>query len=531
MKSFINSLIIVFTFLVLMASAHAAPSEPAPLPPASQEALNKGIIAAKVPDYLLAIRYFEEARKLAPQAPVIYLNLGLAESRIPSRELRAIAWFGAYLAAYPDAPNAAAVNEHISVLKVKSQSNTSRLIKTVQEVASQIPGDPGHSQVELVVLLAKAGDMRAALGVADKIISDIRKTQAHRGIATVRANAGDIAGAQMAVDLMRESNDKSNAQRSIAAAQAKGGDFEGAQKTADLIQNAGYKKEAQMDIVFAQAKSGDIAGAQKAAGLIQDASYDDKKTMQYVIAGAQATAGDIAGALRAADLIQDADKKRWAQMIIVSAQATAGDIAGALKTADLVLGESTNGASKNNAWASISVVQAKGGDIAGAQKTADLIEKAVDKGTAQRAIAEAQIKAGDIAGADKTLASVQKTAELLDDDREAFYKKILIPRWITRTKAYITIARNSTRQSTAYTQSPIQPVDTVYKWLRELDNDLKFTDCPLNTEPFLDLAGYLKSLPPSDNPQRAFDSLHKTAETIVKAQNVITGMLRQLAKR
>ena len=39
---------------------------PAPLPPAAQQALDKGIIAAKVPDYLLAIRFFEEARKLAP---------------------------------------------------------------------------------------------------------------------------------------------------------------------------------------------------------------------------------------------------------------------------------------------------------------------------------------------------------------------------------------------------------------------------------------------------------------------------------
>ena len=41
---------------------------PAALPPAAQEALGKGIIAAKVPDYPLAIRYFEEARKLAPAA-------------------------------------------------------------------------------------------------------------------------------------------------------------------------------------------------------------------------------------------------------------------------------------------------------------------------------------------------------------------------------------------------------------------------------------------------------------------------------
>ena len=77
---------------------------PAPLPPAAQAALDKGIIAAKVPDYALAIRYFEDARKFAPLAPVVFMNLGIAESKMPGRELRAIAWFGAYLAAFPDAP-------------------------------------------------------------------------------------------------------------------------------------------------------------------------------------------------------------------------------------------------------------------------------------------------------------------------------------------------------------------------------------------------------------------------------------------
>ncbi|MGP1614723.1 MAG: tetratricopeptide repeat protein, partial [Pollutimonas bauzanensis] len=96
---------LIFLFVVApsLGFGQSKAPTPAPLPPAAQEALNKGIIAAKVPDYPLAIRYFEEARKLAPDAPVVYLNLGLAESKIPSRELRAIAWFGVYLAAYPDA--------------------------------------------------------------------------------------------------------------------------------------------------------------------------------------------------------------------------------------------------------------------------------------------------------------------------------------------------------------------------------------------------------------------------------------------
>jgi len=83
------------------------------LPPDAQEAMKNGIIAAKQQDYLLAARYFQDARKIAPDSPEIFFNLGLAESKIPGRELRAIAWFGAYLASTTNAPNAAAVKDQI----------------------------------------------------------------------------------------------------------------------------------------------------------------------------------------------------------------------------------------------------------------------------------------------------------------------------------------------------------------------------------------------------------------------------------
>src|SRR5471030_1849083 len=71
----------------------------AELPPEAQEAVKKGIIAAKEQEWEIAIQSFQEARKTAPNAPELFYNLGLAESKIPGRELRAIAWFGAYLTA------------------------------------------------------------------------------------------------------------------------------------------------------------------------------------------------------------------------------------------------------------------------------------------------------------------------------------------------------------------------------------------------------------------------------------------------
>src|SRR4029078_5609564 len=194
-----------------------AQAAPARLPPDAQEALDKGIIAAKVPDYPLAIRYFEEARKAAPEAPVVYLNLGIAESKIPGRELRAMAWFGAYLAALPQAPNAAALREQITALDVRNQSNVSRFIKSTQDAAGQmreIWGSSGNLH-DLAKLCAEAGDIGAALKTADLYPDPSWRSGTQAVIAEVQAKSGDAAGAH----------------KTFAAAQA----------TADLIQGAEAK--------------------------------------------------------------------------------------------------------------------------------------------------------------------------------------------------------------------------------------------------------------------------------------------------
>src|SRR5947208_869550 len=92
-----------------------------PLPAAAQAAINNGINAAKESDYRTAIRHFEEARKIAPNAPTVLYDMGLAESNIPGRELRAMAWLGAYLAANPAASNKIAVQGQIGKLKAEQQ--------------------------------------------------------------------------------------------------------------------------------------------------------------------------------------------------------------------------------------------------------------------------------------------------------------------------------------------------------------------------------------------------------------------------
>ncbi len=277
---------------------------PAPLPSAAQEALNKGILAAKVPDYPLAIRFFEDARKIAPEAPVIFMNLGIAESKMPGRELRAIAWFGAYLAASPDAPNAAAVKEQIAVPEVKNQSNVSNFIKSVQAAASQMRGDKKTEGLTRVAgLWAKAGDITAALHAAD-LCEDNKggKASAYYVVADAQAKSGDIAGAQKTASLISPQPPNTSVARTyivyahsaIAEAQASAGDRTGAQGTFDLALRTSElipaldRTQALEAIAKAQARSGDINGAQKTVNLITDTTY---KSMTQRFVEAEAKSG------------------------------------------------------------------------------------------------------------------------------------------------------------------------------------------------------------------------------------------------
>jgi tetratricopeptide (TPR) repeat protein len=287
----IRGLLCLFAACLSFAQPQAAMAQsaaPAALPNTAQGALDKGIIAAKVPDYPLAIRYFEDARKLAPLSPVVFLNLGIAESKLSGRELRAIAWFGAYLAAAPDAQNAAAVKEQISVLDVRNQSNVSNFIRSVQAAASQMSGWKKADGLQRVVgLWAKAGDITAALNTADLCEDkDSSKSYAYYVVAEAQAKAGDIAGARKTADMISRKSDDvrrdlvylGRAYSAIAEAQSKAGDFAGAKATFEFVlRNSelipGNRSDALQDVVKAQARSGDITGAQKTVDLMPDDIY------------------------------------------------------------------------------------------------------------------------------------------------------------------------------------------------------------------------------------------------------------------
>ncbi len=509
---------VAFIFLLTIAPAigfgQADARASAPLPLAAQEAVNKGIIAAKVPDYLLAIRYFEEARKIAPEAPVIYLNLGLAESKIAGRELRSIAWFGAYLAAYPDAPNAAAVKEQIAVLDVRNQSNVSRLIKTVENASDyekKVPGlvggfGQGGSLHDAAVLWARNGDLSAALQTAARIQTPHPRGWAQGAIGLELGMAGDKASASKAFALALRTSEhdgygekQSQTKMRVAQAQAQVGEIADALKTANSIQDAWASSWAKCQIADAQVEAGELAGARQTLATaiqtldrLKDGPHEnDKNDILREIALVQAKAGDLEAAIRTSELIQVDSWKGQVQKTIAAAQvkaeAESGDIASALQAANRI--------SKAESSPLLTIIQAKAGDIAGAQKTTERLDGR-DKGDAQRAIAMAQAKAGDFMGAQKTVDRIQNA-----------YIKRYAQADIDKAQTHARIA-----------PSPIPPQQWVV-----MNDDL------LNAPIFLNSSESLKALS-KGTPQETFEALRDMAGEMIDKSQVIRRMLKQQAQ-
>jgi len=420
---------------------------PAPLPPDAAEAIKKGILAAKQQDYLLAIRFFQEARKpqdryqYQPDAPEIYFNLGLAESKIPGRELRAIAWFGAYLAANPNASNAGAVKDLMNALNVKCQSNILHLIQTAQDAAIKIPIGEGNAAWPgpdperhndalggVAALWAEFGDFENANRAIGMRIGNGANTEEpfvriRTDLAVDKADVGDIAGAQRDAKLLpADSSDR--VYGSIAATQAETGDISGALSTVDSIQRTSDKNWVLGQIAHFQAKAGDTPSALKTIEL--NPHLDGKSSTLKDIAIYQVTNGDIGGALQTASLIDFSENKDDAYSSIAQAQIQAGDIADALNSVRLMKSVRL----KSNRLVEITESEIKAGDIGAAQKTVDLIEvsQSDSKIRAQVAIAEGQLAVGNIADAQKTLAAAQAIADALSADSGKYALEVSIAR-------------------------------------------------------------------------------------------------------
>ncbi len=557
------------------------------IPPAAQEAIDKGVIAAKLPDYPLAIKYFEEARKFAPAAPVVYFNLGLAESKIPGRELRAICWLAAYLAASPDAPNKAAILDEIKLLEVKNQSNFQRVIGAMEIGANSVAGSDKYDfWPEITRVWIQSGDLTDAIKAAEKS-KYTRKDE----IVMALIEKGDLIQAEKVAATVTYPNDEFGETIRVKVMIAKAEERIGAgdSKTAQEILRTTVKSPGLLNLwevlqnnaktAELQSKIGDKEGVKTTLGVIQ-LSYEkmsgwkaDSKINLFVkVADAQTTAGDLAGARETlitahnlAETIPKVDKndiyatdtKSDSLKKIAVQEAKIGDFALALKTTETISDEYHKYLALNE----IARFQAKSGDFISAKKTLEMII-GFPKSTILPFIATAQVKAGDRAGALETVNLIlsdkllvekikQKKAQVYVPDVELLTGvadvQILL-RDIPSARKTLAMAQqvcdrigdnkghitedNSNRKASQYfinrISGKIGRTDSPASvWIVYLEDSNTYDDAPLNLPMFLDLTAHLKSLPQSNDPEVVFKALKETADRMARGQTTVLALLKQ----
>jgi tetratricopeptide (TPR) repeat protein len=223
-RPFISVTCVAGLFLVL-----ALTRLPAALPPDAQAALDQGLSAAKLQQWTVAIRNFNQARAAAPDAPEPLFNLGLAESQIKGRELRAICWFEAYLALTPNAANAAAVRKQIADLEIRVEGNADQMIGMLKSIGGKYP----DSYWSIAGLLAENGDPAGAEEFYENantnsiargeggLLEDIAVTEMAKGL----ARAGKLKEALVEADKDSDPRAKDDVREQVAEADMTLGQF------------------------------------------------------------------------------------------------------------------------------------------------------------------------------------------------------------------------------------------------------------------------------------------------------------------
>lgn len=396
-------------------AAFAQAQEPT-VPEQAQAPFRKGLAAAGQQEWALAVKYFGEAQAAAPSAPEILFNLALAYDKLGGRELMALAWFHAYLAAAPQADNVQPVRHRMTELEVKVEATVQKLFAQALEAASALPLDEGDEGLpdkavrayEAIAreqwLLGDLAGARATCGRALEAIhryhaEHLRNPQLQRDdpeypemvasrrriafwysiIARSQIQMGDVEGAKAtraALDALSGGRKDDvegivhtgeDLDAGIAWALAKRGDTQAAEALADRIPSIPIietRSRAYAAITQALIERGDFSAAKKAMGLAGN-DVMTQSGLNESFAKAQAKAGDVAGALASAAKMEPPYDPRWVYEEIARVQAGAKDIAGALTTAKRI----ADPKGRCDTYATIVTAQAEGGDVAGAERT------------------------------------------------------------------------------------------------------------------------------------------------------------------
>ena len=279
MKLFLNNTLQMSAWLllglmslgVMKVSDVFAQTDGAIISPAAKGAYIRGLSVAEQENWELAIKYFGEAREEAPAWPDAFYNLAYSCRQAGGRELIAIAWYHAYLAAASGTADTDQVRAWIVEFEVRVESRVRMLIRGVKDVYSSMgqSSPPGLEALELARALAYLGDFSEAKEMASGILegrrSEYYMAMAYMRIAREQGRAGDLAGAR-----------ETFAEARKVAVQFP--DEDGAYYEGEILYIPVSKERFYRDLSRSQADAGDIAGARETAAMITDSEYRSMNT-------------------------------------------------------------------------------------------------------------------------------------------------------------------------------------------------------------------------------------------------------------
>ncbi len=188
-----KTLIIAVVLMYALVAPYIARA--AEMTPQAKDVFEKGLAAAGQKEWSVAADNFNKAWKIHKQSkpePEIVFNWGLAESKIPGRELRAVALFNLYLAiAGENAANREDVRKEKVLLEVREEARLKQLFAQAKKFVPQLQG---------------SDDLRRrihATGYDSKgTIASFRR-YAYQRVALAQARAGDFTGAVQTADLTK----------------------------------------------------------------------------------------------------------------------------------------------------------------------------------------------------------------------------------------------------------------------------------------------------------------------------------------
>jgi hypothetical protein len=399
---------------------------------AGREAFDRG-------DFPAAIGWFAQFRQQAPDALEPLYYLGAAESRIAGRELRAIAWYGAYLAARPAPANAAVVRAEIGRLRQRAHDTLLQLLGEMEK-AARFAETPGAYLQSVGWSLVDLGDLASARRIAAGLASsEEHQALIYTQIARAQSDAGDLDGALATLRLVDDKQpSKSDAQTQLANTWS-------ARDPAATMRLIGQIADRRTkDRAFYQLGSRQAAARQWPAALATAASIQDAESRDglkfAVIAGIVETAGDLAEAEAILPLMRRGFLAHIDAVRTISvARAKRGDFAGARRIA-------SNEQSPENAmqlYTQLAQIQAESGDLAGARQTVALGlpgRQPQARGLAEVAYARGLWQRGASAEAVRALAMARQTAEKIAEaaPRDEVWRSIASAEGANRDQASAT---------------------------------------------------------------------------------------------